>query len=340
MGKIDTATIHYMKDKKVFADAFNFFVYKGEQVIDPDSLQELDTREIAVPYGSDGVKQPVQKVRDLIRSVTMTDNKTAYLLLAIENQANVHYAMPAKNLLYDALQYATQVEDAAASHRKAGGFRGASSAEYLSGFKKEDRLIPVITLVLYFSPAPWDGPRSLHEMFGKIDSRVLRFVPDYKINLIAPNEISETEFGQFQSSLKEVMAYIKYAHDKVKVKKFVDSNPKFKEVPRAAFDVLDACTNTGLKVPETEEVVNMQTIMESLIQDAEARGEARGEVRGEARGAKREREKAREKQISDMAEYIVNLELPLKKAVAGLKWPDEDKRELISLLQKQGYAEA
>lgn len=320
MGKIDTATIRYMKDKKVFADAFNFFVYKGEQVIDPDSLQELDTREIGVPYGSDGVKQPVQKVRDLIRSVTMTDNKTAYLLLAIENQANVHYAMPAKNLLYDALQYATQVEDAAASHRKAGGFRGASSAEYLSGFKKEDRLIPVITLVLYFSPAPWDGPRSLHEMFGKIDSRVLQFVPDYKINLIAPNEISENEFGQFQSSLKEVMAYIKYANDKVKVKELVSSKSEYASLPRAAFDVLDACTNTGIKPgDDCKEVVDMKTVMDMLLED--------------------QKQHDRAKRIHEMAEVISSMELSPRAVMDQLKWTDEDERDLMSLLKKQGYTE-
>ena len=33
------------------ADGFNYFVYGGEQVIHPESLKELDTREMDVPYG-------------------------------------------------------------------------------------------------------------------------------------------------------------------------------------------------------------------------------------------------------------------------------------------------
>ena len=35
-----------------------------------------------------------------------------------ENQAEIHYAMPVKSNLYDALEYAGQVEEAAKSHRK------------------------------------------------------------------------------------------------------------------------------------------------------------------------------------------------------------------------------
>ena len=49
-----------MRQNETFADAFNYFVYGGEQVISPESLEELDTREIDVPYGGEkGAKQPV-----------------------------------------------------------------------------------------------------------------------------------------------------------------------------------------------------------------------------------------------------------------------------------------
>ena len=105
MGVKDTVTTKYMRQNEIFADAFNYFVYGGEQVIHPESLKELDTREIDVPYGGEnGAGQPVKKTRDVIKSVVaMMDKSTAYLLLAIENQSNIHYAMPVKNMVYDAL---------------------------------------------------------------------------------------------------------------------------------------------------------------------------------------------------------------------------------------------
>lgn len=96
MGLKDTATTKYMKQNNIFADIFNFFVYDGEQVIHPDSLEELDTMQIEVPYGGEkGAEQPVQRTKDVIKSLTaMTDKRAAYLLLAIENQSNIPMRFP------------------------------------------------------------------------------------------------------------------------------------------------------------------------------------------------------------------------------------------------------
>ena len=121
MGLADTVTKAYMKDNSVFADAFNYLIYGGEAVVDPKQLQELDTTEIALPFGSqdeDG-KQPeeaVQKYRDVLKSaIIKQDDEAAYILLGIENQTDIHYAMPVRNIIYDALQYGKQV----ACHRQA-----------------------------------------------------------------------------------------------------------------------------------------------------------------------------------------------------------------------------
>lgn len=103
----------------------------------------------------------------------MTDKRAAYLLLAIEAQANIHYAIPVKNMVYDALQYTKQVERAIASHKESGDYKGINSDEYLSGFMKSDRLLPVVTLVIYFDSKPWNGPLSIHEMFENQDSKIL-----------------------------------------------------------------------------------------------------------------------------------------------------------------------
>ena len=38
MGKIDIATKQYMSHKNIIADAFNFYVYGGAQIIKPEKL--------------------------------------------------------------------------------------------------------------------------------------------------------------------------------------------------------------------------------------------------------------------------------------------------------------
>ncbi|MCD8005236.1 MAG: Rpn family recombination-promoting nuclease/putative transposase [Oscillospiraceae bacterium] len=276
MAVKDTVTAKYMRKNEIFADAFNFFVYNGRQVIDPASLQELDAREIEVPYGGDeGAEQPVQRTRDAIKSVTaMSDRKRAYLILAIENQSNIHYAMPVKNLMYDAIQYATQVEKAAGSHRRSGGYRGISGDEYLSGFLKSDRLMPVMTLVVYFGPKVWDGPLSLHEMFQEQDGEILSLVPDYKINLLAPAAIEDSVFDKFNSTLKEVLSFIKYSRDGDKLEEVVNADEEFRHLGRAEVDVLNACVGANLTKSGNEEVLDVC----QAIQTIQAKGRAEGRV--------------------------------------------------------------
>ena len=57
-------------------------------------------------------------------------------------------------------------------------------------FTKEDKLIPVITITVYLGTKEWDGPRKLSDMFGDVDEELLPFIPDYRINLLAPRDQS------------------------------------------------------------------------------------------------------------------------------------------------------
>ena len=63
MGRKDIITKEYMEDTEVFADVFNHMIYKGEKVIDPKNLKELDTVNVIIPYGADGAEVPYQKYR-------------------------------------------------------------------------------------------------------------------------------------------------------------------------------------------------------------------------------------------------------------------------------------
>ena len=53
MGMADAVTKQYMKENTVFADAFNFLLYNGENVIQPQTLRELDTAEVVIPFTVD-----------------------------------------------------------------------------------------------------------------------------------------------------------------------------------------------------------------------------------------------------------------------------------------------
>ncbi len=223
-----------------------------------------------MPYGGEkGAEQPIQRFRDVIKSVTaMTDRKTAYLVLAVENQTKVHYAMPVRNMLYDAMQYTKQVEKAIASHRKSGDYREVESNEFLSGFMKFDRLMPVVTLVIYFGPGEWDGPMSIHEMFGDLDEEMLSIVPDYNINLIAPAAIEDGDFNKFKTTLKEVFEFIKYCSNPDKITELFGKNRHVSRLGHDEVDLLNACVNANLEFTANEEVLDLCQAIEILQERA------------------------------------------------------------------------
>ncbi|OLA55759.1 MAG: transposase [Roseburia intestinalis] len=314
MGTADMVTKEYMRENAVFADAFNYLIYNGKKVIDPAKLKEIDPTEIALPFGDEekagedkkgkvqetewsSVKNgsvrkktagragkktdAVQKYRDILKSaVIKQDEKMSYVLLGIENQTDVHYAMPVRNAIYDALQYGRQVADIAAEHRRnKKDFTGKSNGEYLSGFLKEDCIKPVITLVIHFGAEEWDGPLSLHEMMSVSDIEILSFVENYRIHLIDPAE----QLNKFSTSMREVIGYIKYSKNKDKLLEFLRTDAH-RSIEMNAARVIKTITNTPIEVSEEEGEIEMCKAIEDLIAESEARGRAEGEVRGEARG--------------------------------------------------------
>ena len=259
-----------MKDPVIFADMFNKFLYHGRQVIRPESLIEMDSTEIVVPYGEGKAGVPAQKYRDVLK-LMKTDGNIAYCILGCEDQGAIHYAMPVKNMLYDSMQFARQVTKAAKSHRQEKEHKPTSD-EFLSGFYKTDRLIPVVTLVIYWGPDRWDGPLTLKEMYAEADDAVMQYVPDYKINLIAPEQMSDDEIKEFQTSLKEVMLYIKYSKDKNKLQKVTQADESFQNLDRQAAEVINVTTNSKLKYPEGKGKIDMCLALEEMRMDSKIEG--------------------------------------------------------------------
>ena len=84
-----------------------------------------------------------------------------------------------------------------------------TTEEFLSRWHPDDRLVPVITVTIYFGNDGWDAAKSLQEMFSETDESLKEFLPDYKLHLISCNNISDftkfhTEFGRLMHILKVI----------------------------------------------------------------------------------------------------------------------------------------
>lgn len=281
MGRIDTETKAFMSNPSRFADAFNYLIYDGQPVIKPEDLKPLDTTEIAIPYGNDA-RVPEQKFRDVLKLVSiMQDEKAIYVVLGAENQAKVHYAMPVKDMLYDALNYARQVAETKKSFKKP---LQITDDEFLSGFRKEDKLMPVITLVIYFGASEWDGPMSIHEMLNTADQTLLRFVPDYRINLIAPMQVPDKDFVKFSTDFRDVMEFVKCSKDEEKLDQLTEGNERFTQMNPETAELINLITDSKLKLTVKEGTVDMCQAIQQMREHSEAVGVAKGLAEGELKG--------------------------------------------------------
>ena len=218
MAARDAVTKNYMRNTKIFADAFNFLLYGGRSVINPEKLHDLDTVEIVLPYGEDGTVAP--------------------------------------------------------------------------------------TLVVLFSPEPWDGPMSIHGMLSGVEKEILPFIADYRINLIAPAALDEASMDRVQSSLREVLLFItlsgplftegKYSTDKKQLKRLLDTDTHYQAMGLDAATVINTVTNTKLKLKKKEGKVNMCLAIEEMCRESRLEGEKKGQKKGEKLGEKKGEKRGRQ----------------------------------------------
>lgn len=187
--KTDTVLKNFWRDNARFADLFNAVLFNGDNVIKPEALEEADTDLSAIlKIGSH--TETLQKILDVVK-------KSAYgvdlVILGLENQQHIHFGMPLRLMVGDALGYLKEYEEIAKKNKEEGHWD--STEEFLSGFRREDRLHPMVTICVYYGEKVWDGPFSLTDMLS-IPEKLKTIVNDYKMNLI---QVRESEQLRFQN---------------------------------------------------------------------------------------------------------------------------------------------
>ncbi len=207
----------YLSDPQRFAEVCNNTLFDSHPVIEPSGLQELDTGELKIVGIGMKELQSVQKERDILK---LYRNQFVCALFGIENQSN-HYCMPLRCMVYDALNYEEQRRQIKKYHDRQKDLR---EDEFISGFAKTDRLIPVFTIVVYYGSEPWDGPCTLHEMLDlpKQLSCYKEKLADYQMNLLDINHMENLE--QYTGELKAFFGFLKYRADRAGLDAFVQEN--------------------------------------------------------------------------------------------------------------------
>lgn len=175
--KPDTILKNFWKDNARFADLFNAILFNGENVVKPEELEEADT-DLSTVLKFNSHADTLQKVLDVVKK---SAHGVDFFILGLENQQKVHYGMPLRVMLGDALGYLKEYQEISGNNKKEGKWK--NSEEFLSGFCKEDRLHPMVTICIYYGENIWDGPMSLKDMLN-IPENLCSVVNDYRMNFI------------------------------------------------------------------------------------------------------------------------------------------------------------
>ena len=219
MGKADVAVNRWLEDNERFASLCNGVVFGGQQVIKPEELENLDRETDILLADKGGKTKGMGRRRDIIKRW----KKGADLaILACESQDKIHYAMPVRCMLYDGVTYTDQIRELRrryGKNRKEKESQSLTAEEYLSGFRKDDVIYPVITLVFYYNEKKWDGAVDLYGMFAddgdrEITDALRKCIPNYRMNLIDAGHMEEVYLKKFSEDLQQVLGMLKYRKQK------------------------------------------------------------------------------------------------------------------------------
>ena len=277
--KPDIIVKNYWRNKEQFADFFNAVLFDGKQVIKPKELEDLDTEESSVlehkEYAeSIGASRDTVKIRK-----KSTVYGVEFVILGMEGQEHIHYAMPMRVMGYDYAAYQKQYVDNAAKYKTA---KSLTEEEYLSKMKKDDRLIPVITVVVYYGEKPWDGAVSLHGMLH-ISEEMKPFVNDYRMHLVEARKNDLKLHNINNRDLFNLLGIL------------LDRNGKLQETRDRAINyarehrvektvIMTAAGAANCKIDYNKIARKGDADMCTVFEETRREGIAEGEAKGEAKG--------------------------------------------------------
>ena len=259
IGNIDDLATKYFSDPRRFASVFEFaFKDKGLKIT-PNNLQPLDPREIIVgtkQVGNQTRASATKTVRDIMKMLTVGDEGIVFhMMLGLEEQSYVDYRMPVRVANYDLRRYWEQLIDRMLELDRLSDAHEISlkGSEFFSKFLKTDRIVPVVTVVLYLGSDPWDGPRTLHDMFDIQNPDYLSLVNDYDIHLIDPHDMSSEELANLPEDLSALFDTVASAADKERARNAFSKDARYHKVDTATAEMISALL--GISLPKNEDGV-------------------------------------------------------------------------------------
>ena len=198
-----------------------------------------------------------------------------FVVLRSENQQHIHYAMPLRHMIYDAMGYLKEYQEITRNYKRS-NIKLSDSDEFLSRMRKEDRMI--ITLTIYTGEKAWDGPCSLKDMIVEMPEEIAAVFSDYKMNLLEVRDSAGYAFRNedVQSSFEITREVFAGNFDGVR-ERYRD-----KRISSEALSLIGQMAGSTelMEMGKSMEVTNMCTALERLKAEGVEQGIEQGMEKG------------------------------------------------------------
>lgn len=248
--KKDLSTKGLLEYPDVFADIGNVCLFGGKKYIRPENL-ELCPQQ-TVYKEADGA---LHEHRGDIR-MRLKENGLELAILHVENQSELSNIMPLRDMGYVYSGYQEQIRRLKDINRKTGLFYG------MKEIGEDQKLHPVVSLILYYGTDEWMGPSCLMDMLdlpSEERDHWLSIVQDYKIHLIDLGRQSDELVSQYESDLWYIIKCLKCGKDKEKYKSFLTEGiGRRMDHPEAVIDMITAFAGKTKAKLLAEQIINQQ----------------------------------------------------------------------------------
>ena len=293
MGKKDLSERKLFELNDVFADAINGLLFKGNDIIKEDDLEDIPSKS--------NLKLDDGTFTHQERDVSKLWKKEGVIisLLGIENQSQIDDNMIFRILGYDSASYKSQLN--------------------------KKTIYPVVTLVLYYGKKQWDSPISLRQRLSIPD--VLKgIIPDYTANVYNLGNMPDEEIMRLKRDFKVVVDFLKNG-DTIKSGK-ITHLPEMLDFFTAfigdkRFENIEKDVVHLYKKRRGEGMCDIKEVLDRIENRGIAIGEERGIKLGEERGIKLGEERSI---LSSIKRLMSNLKLSLEEALDALEISEEDRK--------------
>ena len=264
----------FFSDKERFAELLNLHLYHGAKVLSSENLvqRKREYSSLADVYG--------QKNRDIL--MEDTKNRICY---GVELETEADYSMPERIMVYDACEYEHQIRAICRKHQEEGTFEEFRDRK--SRMKKEDFLLPTVTVVLYLGEGHWEGKRRLTDLFPLpvyAAESSGNGICDYTFSLLEADFLSTEDH---RTDLKEFFQAMQCRQDRERLRKLLRSDGFQRLGPETELTIAAHLNIRRLVRRMRKGEVPMCKAFDDLMQEERRNGRKEGMEKGLEKGIKK-----------------------------------------------------